>query len=159
MAEPLKALIYRIHPAAKLPTKATSGSAGYDLYSIENYQLHIGRTIKVRTGLVIKPPPGYFSSIRGRSSLGSKYGIGIPHGLGTIDSDFSGSQDELIVILHRLIDEEKWGKELIPPYVIKAGDRVAQLLFECHQDILLEEDSPEELLNGTSRGGLGSSGR
>lgn len=153
------AYIYRVDSRAHIPTKATDGSAGYDLYSIEDYTLYPGTTIKARTGLVVKPPTGYFSTIRARSGLGSKYNIGIPHGVGTIDSDYSKRDDELIVVLHRGVNfDNALEPRYEAPYQIKAGDRIAQLLFERQENIRIIDGSLEDLEDG-GRGGFGHSGR
>lgn len=127
-----------------LPTRATHGSACFDLASAESVDLERGRITLVRTGLKMRCPAGTFLEVRPRSGLGSR-GVLMVNAPGTIDSDYSG---EVRVPLTYPFD----GK-----YRVEVGDRIGQ--------VRLVTDEPAEFRPGRvgpvrSRiGGFGSTGR
>ena len=140
---PLK--IKMLHPEALLPTRATSGSAGFDLYTIEDVELKLipGGTT-VRTGIAVELPPGYEIQIRGRSGLAFRDDI-IIH-FGTIDQDYRG---EIRLRLWNLGAKPKW---------IKRGERVAQMIVKKTEEVCLIETSELERSERGS-GGFGHTGR
>lgn len=147
---------FRLVPEARVPERATDGSVGYDLFAAAKAEVDYGRVTMVRTGLVIQPPEGYFMSIRARSSLGKRL-VAIPHSVGTIDPDYAGRDDELLVALTLLAPGSVFFDIPGPPVLIQAGDRIAQLLFErIYTPTIIEVDSPP--LDKT-RGGFGHTGR
>jgi dUTP pyrophosphatase len=85
--------------------------------SPEPIEIPPGGRAAVPTGLAFEIPQGYEGQVRGRSGLARKYGVGLPNAPGTIDSDYRG---EVLVLLIN------WGTE---PFVVNAGDRVAQLII------------------------------
>jgi dUTP pyrophosphatase len=101
-----------------LPSYQTAGSAGVDLYAAvkEALTLQPGERARVPTGIRIALPAGYEAQVRPRSGLAWRYGIGMVNAPGTIDSDYRG---EVQVILINL------GQE---PFTIRRGDRIAQLV-------------------------------
>jgi dUTP pyrophosphatase len=124
---PLK--VKRLNENARLPTRAHSVDAGLDLYSIEDLFIEHGTTVKVKTGLVIDVPVGYVAKVEDRSGLASK---GLRTGAGVIDPQFFG---EINVVIHNLTNVDDmdgvatlWDKAKFG-YRIKAGQRIAQLLF------------------------------
>lgn len=151
----------KMRDTAKLPTKATEGSAGYDLYAanviddgsdtimydnVNNIVfLYPGQTITITTGIGIELPIGYEAQIRSRSGLAIKHGLVVINSPGTIDSDYRG---EILVGLKNTSNIMQG---------IKLGDRIAQMVFnEVHS---ANFDVVEELIE-TERGegGLGSTG-
>ncbi len=138
--------IKRVHPEAKLPVYAhgPQEDAGMDLRSVEDVTIHHGETRAVATGLSIELPPGFEAQIRPRSGLAFKHSITIPNSPGTIDPAYRG---EIKVILHNLGST---------PFVIQAGDRIAQMVIARYEPIVWSEED----LSGTTRGegGFGSSG-
>jgi dUTP pyrophosphatase len=131
----------------RLPSYETKGSAGMDLRADldEPFTLGPGQRYLVPTGISIELPDGYEAQIRGRSGLAVKYGIGLVNGIGTIDSDYRG---EIKVILIN------WGNE---PFVIKDGDRIAQMVIAQYHTI---EWELSHSLNDSDRGagGFGHTG-
>ena len=129
-----------------LPTRQTTGSAGFDLASAEpDFVLSPGERRLVSTGLAIELPTGMEGQVRPRSGLALKYGITMPNAPGTIDSDYRG---ELRVIL------QNGGSS---PVTIARGDRIAQIVFARFEvpelvDATVLEDS------GRGAGGFGSTG-
>lgn len=128
-----------------LPTQATTGSAGWDLYSPEGYHLMSSGVVMVKTGIKLGIPKGYYVSIVPRSSMGKK-GVIIPNAPGTIDSDYTG---EICVMLHNLT---------VLPVSINPGDRIAQMILHKYEPIDFEiVDVIEETSRGS--GGFGSTGK
>ena len=128
---------------AKLPSKGSDESAGWDLYSnidttIEaNLKIHI-----VSTGIKIQLPKGTYGSIRPRSGIAFK---NVTTDAGVIDRDYTG---EVKVMLRNFGDM---------PFHVKKGDRIAQLIIECICDCDIEQvNTLEETTRGTS--GFGSTG-
>lgn len=131
-----------------LPKYATSGSSGMDLCADVDGELTLmpGETRLVSAGIYIAVPPGYEAQIRPRSGLALKHGISLVNTPGTIDSDYRGLVG-LIMINH--------GRE---PFVIKRGDRVAQMVI--HEVARAEIEVSEELDDtARSAGGFGHTGR
>ena len=109
-------LLVKLHdPAAKLPTHATSGSAGYDLYSCEDPLIPPGTRKPVNTGISIAVPSGTYARIAPRSGLSVK---GLDIGAGVIDSDYRG------LVKAVLINNSN------TEFQIKQGDRMAQMILE-----------------------------
>lgn len=129
------------------PSYATSGASGMDLRAnlYEDLVIKSGEIELVPTGIFMEIPEGYEGQVRARSGLALKYGISLPNGIGTIDSDYRGEL-KVILINH--------GKE---DFVIKNGDRIAQIVFIKYEKAELEI---VESLEDTERseGGFGSTG-
>lgn len=149
--KPLIANIYKCHPYAKLPQQATSGSVGWDIYTIDSANIWPGTQAILRTGLIVQPPAGFHFRVYARSGFGMKYNVGIPHGCGIIDSDYCGTEDELKVVLFR-----PWYTTKQEPLEINQGDRVAQLILEKTFD--LKWNTLDKPPINQSRSGFGSTG-
>ena len=131
----------------ELPKHATSGSAGLDLRSNEEYIIPIlpfGRTL-IHTGIHIELPQGYEAQIRPRSGLALKKGLTVLNSPGTIDSDYRG---EIGVILYNS------SKEVAS---IEPGERIAQMVIAKYERVELVDVN---FLNETDRGdgGFGHTG-
>ncbi len=141
--------ITKVSPDAKLPTRATAGSAGYDLYTnlSEPLTLRAGERALVPTGLAIALASSeYGAFVYARSGLASKHGITLSNCVGVVDSDYRG---EIKVPMINLSNED---------YIIEPGERIAQLVLHPVVPYELEEVSGlDETERGT--GGFGSSGR
>lgn len=131
-----------------LPSYATLGSAGMDIYAAvdSDFEILPNETKLVPTGLIIELENGFEAQIRPRSGLAIKYNIGILNSPGTIDSDYRG---EIKIIL------TNFGKE---KFIIKRGDRIAQMIISKYEKINWQEVSD---LNDTERssGGFGHTGK
>lgn len=129
------------------PSYATNGASGMDLRANldEDLVIKSGEIQLVPTGIFMEIPEGYEGQVRARSGLALKYGISLPNGIGTIDSDYRGEL-KVILINH--------GKE---DFVIKNGDRIAQIVFTKYEKAELEiVESLED--TERSKGGFGSTG-
>jgi len=129
-----------------LPSRQTTGSAGFDLASAEpDFILAPGERRLVATGLAIELPPGMEGQVRPRSGLALRHGITMPNAPGTIDSDYRG---ELRIIL------QNGGPE---PVTIARGDRIAQVVFARYETPeIIDATELEESTRGG--GGFGSTG-
>ena len=131
----------------QLPHYETTQSAGMDLRANLDKSITIKpleRTL-VKTGIFMELPAGYEAQVRPRSVLAFKNGITVLNTPGTIDADYRG---EVGVILVNLSNED---------YVVKDGERVAQMVIAKHEQPSWEE---VENLIETERGfgGFGSTG-
>jgi dUTP pyrophosphatase len=132
--------------AFPLPAYATPASAGVDLRAVEKCILQPGERGLVPTGIRIALPVGYEAQIRPRSGLALKHGITLPNSPGTIDADYRG---EIQVIMLNTGNE---------PFVIEPGDRIAQMVVAPVSQVdWAESDSLEE--TGRGSGGFGSTGK
>lgn len=135
------------HSKHQLPDYSTEASAGMDLRANLDDKIvlsPLGRTI-IKTGLHIELPVGFEAQVRPRSGLAAKKGITVLNSPGTIDADYRG---EIGVILVNLSREN---------FVIKDGERIAQLVIAKHERADWEEvDVLEESKRGA--GGFGSTG-
>ncbi len=104
-----------------------------------------GRRALVPTGLILEIPDGYEGQVRPRSGLALKHGITCLNTPGTIDSDYRG---EVQVLLVNLGDAE---------FSIERGMRIAQLVLARVSQLAVEERA---LAGATARGagGFGSTG-
>ena len=129
-----------------LPSRQTTGSAGFDLASAEpDFVLAPGERRLVSTGLAVEIPPGIEGQVRPRSGLALRHGITMPNAPGTIDSDYRG---EVRVILQNLGTE---------PVTIVRGDRIAQVVFARYETPELV-DATELEQSSRGAGGFGSTG-
>jgi dUTP pyrophosphatase len=132
-----------------LPAYASAGAAGLDLRAAtpegETMEILPGARQVVPTGIAIALPPGYEAQVRPRSGLARRHGVTCLNSPGTVDSDYRG---EIQVILVNLGHE---------PFTIARGDRIAQLVVApvARAAWTLVEDL-EDTARGT--GGFGSSG-
>ena len=112
-----------LHPKAKLPSRATKGSIGYDICSTSTVTLHPHQVTKVNTGVSMSLPDGVYCRIAPRSGLALK-GISVEGGV--IDSDYTG---EYLVLLRNNTNES---------ITIQYNQKIAQLIFERASTPLIE---------------------
>jgi len=115
----VKILVKKFDKNVKLPSYKTSGSSGMDLvaYIKNKITINPGKTAMVPTGIAVAVPKNYEIQIRPRSGLAAKKSISVLNTPGTIDSDYRG---EIKIILINLSKKS---------YVVKSGDRVAQMIL------------------------------
>jgi dUTP pyrophosphatase len=143
-------LILRIvkkDPGVTLPQNESEGAAGMDVRAFLGEAVSIpplGRA-RIPTGLILEIPSGYEAQVRPRSGLAAKFGVTVLNSPGTIDSDYRG---ELQIILINL------GSEAFP---VQNGDRIAQMVIAPVSRACIEEaETAEETKRGS--GGFGSTG-
>ncbi|WP_332692970.1 dUTP diphosphatase [Bosea sp. (in: a-proteobacteria)] len=131
-----------------LPAYETAGAAGLDLRAAlpqGTLELAPGARALVPTGLVLALPPGSEGQVRPRSGLALRHGVTVLNAPGTIDADYRGEVQVLLVNL---------GQQ---PFAIRHGDRIAQLVVAAVAQARLVEVA---VLDDTDRGagGFGSTG-
>ncbi|MBU1087448.1 MAG: dUTP diphosphatase [Candidatus Omnitrophica bacterium] len=102
-----------------LPAYMSSGSAGMDLYADVDGEITLdpGQIKLISAGIYISLPEGYEAQIRPRSGLAVKHGIGIVNSPGTIDADYRGLINIIMI---------NFGAE---SYKIKRASRIAQMVI------------------------------
>lgn len=130
-----------------LPSFATEGSAGVDLMAAIDFDIILEPGLRqlIPTGIAMSLPHGYEAQVRSRSGLSWKNGVYVLNAPGTIDSDYRG---EINVIL---INSSH------TPFIIQRGMRIAQLVIARYEQVVFER---VDILDDTSRGkgGFGSTG-
>jgi dUTP pyrophosphatase len=147
MMLPIK--VRRLPHAANLPlpTYATSGAAGMDLLAAVDAPVVVAPLARalIPTGLAVALPPGHELQIRPRSGLALRHGIVLPNSPGTIDEDYRGEVQ--IIVLNM-------GSE---PFAVERGMRIAQaVLSPVTRATWTEVDGLDATLR--SGGGFGSTG-
>ena len=136
-----------------LPSAATAHAAGMDLRAAipegETWSLAPGQRRLVPTGLVMAIPPGFEGQVRPRSGLALRHGLTVLNAPGTIDADYRG---EVQVLLINHGDG---------PFELRRGERIAQLLVAPAASWTWVPEPSVEALGDTGRGGggYGSTGR
>ncbi len=139
--------IKKLRPEAILPSRATPGSTGLDLFACMDGEEPVSlgtRPCLVGTGVAIEVPRGYDVQIRPRSGLSSK-GVGVT--FGTVDSDYRG---EVMVTMYLFSPDAG--------FEVRHGDRIAQMVITRVEDlpaVEVDELTPTE----RGGGGHGSTGR
>ena len=114
-----KVYFQRVHPRALPPRRMTKGSAGYDLYAIEDITIYPNDTKVLPTGITLELPDGYYGRLTDRSSMALK---GFRVEAGTIDSDY---RNEIKVLIRN---------QTKTPFTIHVGDRMAQLILQKYEE-------------------------
>ena len=150
-AEPIKVRIMQLPHAADLPLPQYQSAlaAGLDLLAAvpadAPFQIGPGGRAMIPTGIAIALPPGSEGQVRPRSGLAARHGITVLNTPGTIDADYRG---EIQVILVNLGSE---------PFLVERGMRIAQLVIARVQHAkLIESESLEPTKRASS--GMGSTG-
>lgn len=152
----LELKVKRIKETAKIPVRMTLGSAGLDLYAAEettipaselkeNGFVEVGRGV-ISTGLAVEIPIGMVGRIGSRSGLSVKHNLEV--GAGWIDSDYRGEI---------LIEMKNFSAR---PFLVKVGERIAQLVLLKLGEYSIEEINDFGCLSSSERGsgGFGSTG-
>ena len=129
-----------------LPSYGTSEAAGFDLAAAHDLVVAPRQITLVRTGLVIEVPTGYFLAIFARSSTPLKRGLIVSNGVGVLDPDYSGPNDEVMIQVMNIRDTD---------VTINRGDRLAQGIVLPAPRVEWEEVTQ---IREVTRGGFGSTG-
>jgi dUTP pyrophosphatase len=138
----------RVRKDAQLPKYMSEGAAGLDLAASIDSDVTIapGARALVGSGVAVALPRGFEAQVRPRSGLAWKHGVTVLNAPGTIDEDYRGEIKVLLV---------NHGSE---PFVVKAGERIAQLVIARVERVRLEEvESLDDTVRGA--GGYGHTGR
>jgi dUTP pyrophosphatase len=131
-----------------LPVYATEGAAGMDLLAavVEPVIIASGQRVLIPTGLAIALPAGYELQIRPRSGLALRNGIVLPNSPGTIDEDYRGEIQ--VIVLNT-------GSE---PFRVERGTRIAQAVLAPVVRVAWDEVADLDV-TARNAGGFGSTGR
>lgn len=116
--------IRKIYDDIKLPRRATSGSAGYDIFSPMDFRLDPGKTVKIPTGVRCRIDDGWVLKIYPRSGLGFKFRLQLNNTVGIIDSDYYYSDNEGHIFI-KITNDSNEGKIV----EVKSGTGFAQGIF------------------------------
>lgn len=117
--------VKKIHPDAKLPTRACEGDAGLDLYAMEDRVVAPRERVLIGTGIALGIPHGSVGLIWDKSGIASKSGMKVMGGV--IDAGYRG---EVKVVLTNLGENS---------YLVHIGDKIAQILIQKVELLPVEE--------------------
>lgn len=138
--------IRRIDPELPLPAYHSAGAAGFDLFCREERVVAPGEVALLPANVVVATPPGYMLIITARSSTPRRKGLLVPHGIGVVDHDYRGDEDEIHVQVYNFT---------AAPVAVARGERIAQGIFvPIARATWLEV----ERMDAPTRGGFGSTG-
>ena len=135
----------RLSPDVPMPEYKTQGACAFDVAVIEDGTLAPGERRAFATGLVVCVPDGHTLLLFPRSS-NAKKGLQLGNGVGVIDQDYCGPNDQLYAYLYNIGSE---------PYTVLKGERVMQGLIVPIAKAIFEEVAE---LEATNRGGFGTTG-
>jgi dUTP pyrophosphatase len=138
--------IRRLTASAVIPRYETAGAAGFDLSAAQDMTVQPGEVTLVPTGLAIEVPPNTFLGVFARSSTPLKRGLMVANGVGVVDPDYCGPDDEVKIEVYNFTAR---------PVHIKAGDRIAQGILIPAVRVVWDEAAE---LQRESRGGFGATG-
>ncbi|MHB1485682.1 MAG: dUTP diphosphatase [Saccharofermentanales bacterium] len=169
MSENVHIKITKCRKTAHLPFYAKPGDAGMDVVAAEDALLRPGETAMIPTGLKVAIPEGYEIQVRPRSGLSLNTPLRVTNSPGTIDS---GYRDEICVLITNnccvcMFEDEVYetptyhitSKGNLPGnYLIKKGDRIAQIVLSKVPMIVWDETDSVEKSGNNRGGGFGSTG-
>jgi dUTP pyrophosphatase len=135
-------------PEVMLPSYESPGAAGMDIraFLAEDLSLPSMGRVRVTTGLFVEIPNGWEAQIRPRSGLAARYGVTVLNAPGTIDSDYRG---ELEIILINLGSDD---------FIVKNGERIAQMIISPVLRAKINEETGNLSETERGTGGFGSTG-
>ena len=136
--------IKRIDKSLELPLYHTSGAVGFDLIARESVEIPPRQLGLIPNNIVVEIPKGYMLLLASRSSTAKKKGLMPANGVGIIDQDYCGEEDELKTLFYNYTDET---------IHVERGERLSQCVFV---KIEVSEWEEVESMQSTSRGGFGS---
>lgn len=141
----MKVKITKLRDDVEIPKYHTDGAAAFDLASAEEAVIPAKGFKLLPTGLVIGTPAGHVLILAARSSLFKKKGLVLANGIGVVDSDYSGPEDQIYIAVYNPTDNE---------VKVEAHERIAQGMIMPVLQVNFEEGDAQ----GESRGGFGSTG-
>ena len=139
--------IKRIDPTLPLPQYQTPGSVAFDLYARKTTTITPWRPTIIPANVIVAVPKGYFLMLSSRSSTPIKKGLMVANGIGVIDQDYHGDQDEIGIQVLNFTKKD---------VTIKKGERIAQALLVSITKVA--EFNEVDQMSSKSRGGFGSTG-
>lgn len=142
----MKVRIQRVDKDLPLPRYETDGSVGFDFVAREDTIIPPKTVVLIPGNVIVEVPATYMLLISLRSSTPRKKGLLMPHGIGVIDHDYCGPEDEIKIQVYNFTNE---------PVTVKRGEKIAQGIF-----VHIDKFDWEEVLRirEKSRGGFGATG-
>jgi dUTP pyrophosphatase len=141
--------IKEIYDGIKLPKRATTGSAGYDFFAPVNYEIPVGKNVKIPTGIRVKLDNSWVMKCYPRSSFGFKYRMQIDNTVPIIDADYYNAKNEGHIFIKLSCDS--YDKDTI--LKINEGEAFVQGIFLPY-GITVDDDT-----DGIRVGGIGSTSK
>ncbi|MGB7957613.1 MAG: dUTP diphosphatase [Minisyncoccia bacterium] len=138
--------IVRVDKDLPLPEYHTEGAVAFDLYCREDATVAPRELAMLPSNFIIQVPDGYALIIAARSGLAKKKSLALRNGIGIIDQDYHGPEDEIKILVHNFTDS---------PVAVTRGERLAQGLIVPIVKATWEEVSS---IKDDSRGGFGATG-
>ncbi len=136
--------IKRLDKNLPLPRYETEGSVGFDFVCRESVTIKPHSLELIPANVIVQTPPGYMLIVTLRSSTPRKLGLLIPHGVGVIDQDYCGEDDEIKIQVYNFSSN---------PVTVERGDRIAQGIFVR---VDTAQWSEVDRIETETRGGFGS---
>ncbi len=143
----LRVRIARVDRALPLPVYETPGAVGFDLLARVETTVAPGALARIPANVIVETPPGYLLLVAARSSTPAKKGLSIPHGIGIIDQDYCGPEDEILLQVYNFT---------AAPVTVARGERIAQGVFVR---VDRAEWAETAAAGRPTRGGFGSTDR
>lgn len=138
--------VKRFDTSLPLPEFQTKRSVGLDLVAREETIIPAKGVGKVPLNVAIELPPGCWAMLAARSSLHKK-GLMLANGIGVVDPDYCGDNDEYLAALYNFSDQD---------VIVPRGERIVQIVIVGHQQCAIVS---VESLGQPDRGGFGSTGK
>jgi dUTP pyrophosphatase len=138
--------IKRIDKTLPLPVYETKGSVGFDFLAREKIAIPPKSLALIPANVIVEVPFGYMLVVSSRSSTPKKKGLLTPHGIGIIDHDYCGPNDEIKIQVYNFSELD---------VNVEKGEKIAQGVF-----VRIDKFKWEEVdeIKKESRGGFGSTG-
>lgn len=139
----MKVGVERVDKSLPLPVYETGGSVGFDIICREDTAVKARSLARIPSNIIVQVPEGYVLAIALRSSAPKKKSLLMPHGIGIIDNDFCGKDDEILVQVYNFSDSD---------VSVSRGEKIAQGIFLRTDRV----EWVEKEMGSQSRGGFGS---
>ena len=136
----------RVDTTLPLPRYQTTGAVAFDLYCRVATTIASHAVEYIPTNIIVQIPQGFFLLLAARSSTLKRTGLMMANGIGIIDNDFCGDEDEIRLALYNTTNE---------PVTVARGERIGQALFLKTE---LAEFEETDNFKVKSRGGFGTTG-
>lgn len=140
----MKIKIRRIDKELPLPKYETSGAVGFDLLAREDTLIKAKSIGLIPGNVIVETPIGFMLKIALRSSTPKRKGLMSPHGVGVVDQDYCGNEDEIKIQVYNFTNQD---------VLVEKGERIAQGVF-----VKIDKFDWEEVdeMSKKTRGGFGS---
>ncbi len=142
----MKVAIKRIDKTLSLPSYQTKGAVAFDLCARQDIIIKPHTLGYIPTNVIIKTPPGHVLILAPRSSM-PKRGLIHPHGIGLVDADYCGEEDELMLQVFNITKKS---------VTVARGERIGQAMLVKFTRVSRWEE--KSTMHKKSRGGFGSTG-